>query len=725
MIIMGKIKDYEWMYYRKGIVVAYVKFEEDAILCKLKELSTNLFDSYKSLKDIEETIALSPFSMPFQSVMEKIEILDNIDWQNKNMVTAGELKYSKFMKMSGTIDGVEKTSEIWAQRIDRPGSIDLIICDNEVVGFIHTNHRESVFLLRPGYEELSPLREWFDPLLSKSGRGVKKLGTYMVAMRDGIRLSTDVWIPSDCEQGEKLPVLFIRTPYNKSKTEEREVIYCDRGYAVVVQDVRGRDASEGEFLAMYYEKNDGSDSLDWIAEQPWSNGDIGTMGGSYSGYVQWMMAASGNPHLKAIISGVTSGSPFIDIERRGGGYHMGIMDWNITMSKQTVDLAILKKIDMKDILKTKPIKDIPLKITGQSLKFWDDYMAHPDYDEFWEEMSISAFSDKINVPALVISGWHDGDINGSTEVWEMNKNNKRQNQRLIMGPWEHLLNSKRMVGDYEFGDNAILYDMDLINLKWLDRFLKHIENGVENTRVKYYVEELNEWLIDSEWPPATAHKSILYLNGAADSDADGCVENALVERSDFAQEGSEYDSFTYDPSNPVPQLYDSKSGKPFVPVDYSELEERPDVIVYTSKPFEQDTIVTGQSVLELYAASSALDTDWVARLTRVATNGNSYRISDASIRAKYRNSFSKPELLEPGKVEKYTIKMPYCAQLIRKGECIRLQMTSSQDGEMFPNSNTGKDPAIDAEFVYAEQKIYHSKQYMSRLELNLSTINCI
>jgi len=689
----------EWLYYQRGIIIATLAVDKNDIFIintenKVKynnELNSGLVNPERYLKIIAQ--------------------LESNGFNNDVILDEENVLYRKSLYRK-TLQG---DIYIWKQRKFEPGIVDILSLNKEIFGFVGTNGNGSEYLVKKGHEEFSPIVEWTDEKLSPSGRGRILKGSYMVEMKDGTKLATDVWIPADYRDEERLPAILIRTPYGRKKFEKRESLYAERGYAVVLQDVRGREESEGEFIAAYYEKTDGNDTLNWIAEQSWSDANIGMIGGSYSGFVQWAAAASGNKNLKAIVSMVAAGSNFVDLDRRGGAYHMSVMDWNVMMSEKSMTMKY-DDVNWEEKFKIRPIRNIPESVTGFKIPFWEKYMEHPNYDEFWEEMDFEAFSKNIDVPALVISGWHDGDLNGTTQIWEMNKKNKRKNQRLIIGPWEHHYNARRHTGELELGDNAVIYNMDILYLKWFDRFLKNINNDVETEKAEYYVEGLNKWKTSKRWPPEKSKLRIFYLNKSE-------LEISYIMEEKFKVAGKNepvpYVEYEYDPMNPAPQLFDQITKKPFAPVDYTGVEKRADVISFYTGTFQDDCIVAGSQKLVFFASSSALDTDWVARITLVTEEGKSIRLTDQIIRAKYRKSFKEAELLSPGRIYRFDISFPYFAHLVKKGEGLKLEITSSQYGEIFPNPNTGNDQANDIEFVKATQKIYCGKRYSSKLYVKL------
>lgn len=708
---MAKRQFYEqkFAYYESGIHIADITFTRDGIVHRKKDIYNNIWSPSGNLPEDDKT-----YGLPVIEIWKHFSEIIDTDWNSGNEIRfSWGHSYQRYLRLEETVGGKKKEAWIWAQREEK-FPLDIIVESNQVIGFVYTKRDGCAVLVKPGYEDFTPLKRWGDPLLSKADRGIKHLGKFMVKMRDGVSLATEVWLPSDLPQGSRVPAILVRTPYGRFRFGEVELRFVQRGYALVSQDTRGREDSEGEWIPMVHEIDDGDDTLNWIAEQPWSDGKVGMIGGSYGGFVQWAAAASGNPHLKAIISLVTAGSPFVDIPRKGGTFVSGMLAWAFAMAEKRANFEAMIRDDWDEILSIRPIRDIPKKALGKDVHFWNEWMSHPDYDEFWKKSDWTLYGDKIDVPALIISGWYDDDGMGTTEAWEMNEKNNRDNQRLILGPWYHQANSTRDIHNVPFGNNAIRYDLDLLYLRWFDRFLKDIDNGVElEPRVEYYMVGENLWKESRKWPPEDVQYANVYLHSqgnARTSSGDGKL------KLDVPGEQPN-DSYIFDPKDPAPYLIEVSENECSVPENYRDVELRDDMLVYTSEPLEEDIAIAGDVYAVLYAASSARDTDWVVRLTDVDEAGNSIRLSDGILRARYRNSFEKPELLEPGKVEKYEIRMTKIANVFKKGHRIRVQVTSGAKNLAFPNHNTGNDPAADTDVVVANQSVYHDNVYPSHVKL--------
>lgn len=704
--------EWDFCFYRSGSHTADFVFGRSQVKHRSKDIETGEWPDFTCF-DFKSGAYGGLMSAVLQCLLES----EAVDWNRNEILFPSGKKYSRYLQITDSTGGQKGEAWIWAMQ-ESGLPLDIIESNGSIIGFIMTARDRCNILVRPGYENLTPLKQWDDPFISKDTHNVKHMGTYSVIARDGVSLATEVWLPWPIINAGKYPTVLIRTPYGRYSNIEFWHRFVRRGYALVAQDVRGRDDSEGEWVPYKFDREDGDDTLNWIACQPWSDGNVGMIGASYLGNVQWAAASSGNPHLKALVSMVTSGPAFIDIERRGGIYSSGSMAWAFMMADRKSDKEALKRDDWDEVAKIRPIKDIPQKALGRSIHFWDEHMKHPDNDEFWKNIDWSLASDKINVPSIIISGWYDDNGMGSTAAWEMNERSKRENQKLIFGPWFHQFNSTREIHGVAFGSNAIRYDLDVLCLRWFDKFLKNVRNGVEKEpTVQYYILGANEWKNSGKWPPEQAAYENAYLHSSGNartSSGDGLLS--------MHPAGDElYDTYVFDPVDPAPFLIDVSENEMNVPGNYSEVDEREDVLVYTSLPLENEVAIAGNIYAEIYAASSARDTDWVVRLEDVDGEGNSIRLTDGILRARYRKSFEKPELLEPGSVEKYEIRMAKTANVFKKGHRIRVTITSGAKNLAFPNHNTGNNVPDDTEMQCASQKIYHNEQYPSHVKLPIIT----
>ncbi|WP_066504728.1 CocE/NonD family hydrolase [Abyssisolibacter fermentans] len=690
-----------YLFYKSGILRSEIVINKNEFLIRTLNIFDNLWSDYVEIKSRDIAIKHLP-----ERIFDVYNEVKAINLKNVETFKTKKFCLEKYKK-------IDENTWLWVMQT-RNIPVDLIVKNNEIIGYILTIRDECSVLIKKGNEDLTPLELWNDEKISKDKYCIKHLGTFYINTVDDADLATDVWIPKSDDINKKFPVVFKRTPYGRLDKAERWFKYVCRGYALVIQDVRGREDSTGEWVPYKYDRQDGDESLNWISKQYWCDGNIGMIGSSYLGCVQWHAAASGNKNLKAIVSMVTSGPPFIDIERKGGIIPSGSFAWTFMMADKKMNRKALKRNDWDTLLNHRPIKEIPRVGLGRSIHFCDEQMKHLNNDEFWKNTDWSLYGDKIDVPSLIISGWYDDNGMGSTVAWEMNEKNKRNNQKLVFGPWKHGFNSSREIHGVKFGNNSIRYDIDVLTLKWFDKFLKGIDNDIENQKsVQYYLVGENKWMEDNKWPPENVEYTNIYLNsdGNAQTSSGNGSLSWNISKTDL------YDTYDYDPHNPVPFLIDVSENEMNVPANYKDIDKRYDVLVYTSEVLKEPVTIAGNIYAVLYAASSAKDTDWVVRLEDVDENENSIRLTDGILRARYRNSFENPTLLEPEKIEEYNIRMAKTANVFKKGHRIRVTITSSAKALVFPNHNTGNNPYEDVEMIKAVQKIYHGSSYHSHVKL--------
>jgi putative CocE/NonD family hydrolase len=656
-----------------------------------------------------------PFVMPVAELAKHFDEFQQADWSGGEVTLATMGRYQPHLTFTAEVDGLERSSCLWAHR--DATAVDVVVADGQVAAFVRAHRYGMEVLVRPGLEKLTPLTVYDDPLLSQPSFGVNRLGTYLVAMRDGVRLATDVYLPEGAVQ--PLPAILVRTCYDRSRNHQAFMRWANRGYAVVVQDVRGRSDSEGELVPFYFERDDGSDTIDWIAAQGWSNGDVGMWGASYLGYVVVAAATSGNPHLKAVVDEVNVGSPFVDTVRRGGTLcSWPLLSWTLAQSVGTrTDFSIFggETYSPEKVVDIRPIRDIPSRAIGRRSGPWDIWAEHPDYDDFWRECDFSRRGGHVRVPMFVISGWFDGDSAGVSETWRMLSEHDVPNRKIWLGPWEHQPNRARDLEDAHFSNDAIVYHYDAAVLRWFDRWLKGVKNGIEEeARAQYYVMGENRWLASADWPPLESTPISLYFGsgGSANSRVgDGLLRAPQVLPEPKTRGDAPYDRYIYNPNDPLDDPGERH------PDNLRRHELRGDMLVYTSEPLTDDLTVAGELWAEIFAATTGRDTDWVVVLSDVHPNGDSIRLSHYMVRAQYRNGFDARALVEPGKVERYPIFLPNLAHTFFSGHRVRVSVTSSSKMVAFPNSNTGLNPYDDPEPITVTQTIYHSAEYPSRIVL--------
>ncbi len=546
-------------------------------------------------------------------------------------------------------------------------------------------------------------------LLSKADRTVTSSTKVKVPMRDGVKLAADVHRP-DAEG--KFPAILIRTPYSRVPMGVvYGAYYASRGYAVVVQDVRGRYDSEGTFEPMRHETEDGSDTLDWIAAQPWSNGDVGMIGASYVGWVQWHAAKSGNPHLKAIIPQVSPPDPQENIPYEGGCFLMGSVWW----ARIAEDMSRLghEKVDWVHQLATLPLTDLD-QTFGLKLGFLDQWVSHPPHDAWWDPMCYQKDYSKLDVPALDLSGWFDGDQPGAPMNFvNMRKSAKseraRNGQHLVMGPWTHIFNSSSHLGDWEFGPDAVV-DLEAMNLRWFDQWLKGIDNGVdrEDPVVVFTMGE-NRWHREKDWPLPQTKWTNLYLGGSGKAnrrDGGGTLALAAAE--------SPADHYDYDPTV-LPEEspdFDDLSGKEATK-DRSKDPDHDYDLEFTSPPLAAPIEITGPLSAVLSVTTDAKDTDFVVTLMRIEASGKTTPIRGGIQRLRYRNGNAKEDFAKPGEVSKVTIDCWAHSMTLDAGDRLRVVVASSAFPEYARNLNTGEPDATATKSVIAHQTIFHDAKHPS------------
>lgn len=528
-----------------------------------------------------------------------------------------------------------------------------------------------------------------------------------VTMRDGVRISTNIYRP---DAVGTFPVLLARSPYGNGGEGNRDAHYfASRGYAVVIQDTRGRAESEGIFNANQDEALDGYDTQQWIGEQAWCNGKIGTFGGSYVGFTQWMPAQFQSPYLVTMVPTVTF-SNLHDAVFQNGAFRLDLFTpWSIEMTRpynlKYSDLAA----KMDSVLMTLPLIEQD-RAMGWRVSFLRDWLSHPEHDLFWNKTSISDYN-KIRTSVYNVGGWYDillgGTINNYLQMTAPGIDPKiSSKQNLLIGPWIHSM-GKRKIGELDFGEESAFKGTE-IRLRWFDSQLKGLDNGImEEPPVKIFVMGINQWRFENEWPLARTDYRNYYFQSRGNAntlEGDGRLETKLPKK-------ESQDNFDYHPENPVPTI--GTMG----PYDQRSVEERQDVLTYTSPPLKKDLEVTGPVKAIIYASSSALNTDFTAKLVDVYPDGMAIRICEGIIRADHRDPDAPPSHIVPGKIYEYQIDLWATSNVFMKGHQIRVEVSSSNFPRFDRNLNTGKYFATDTTMATAQQVIYHSPDYPSHIIL--------
>ncbi len=529
-----------------------------------------------------------------------------------------------------------------------------------------------------------------------------------VPMRDGTKLAANVFRPNG---PGRYPVILMRTPYGKpGQGWDEPKRYCNAGYVMVAQDCRGRGKSAGEWDPFRYDAADGYDTQEWVGKQSWCNGKLGTAGGSYVGWTQWSAAPGASRYLKAMVPVVPFDNGF-EMAYPGGAFQLALLGgWG----------ALAGGVNLTN--PQQAFLHLPLRTFGdqfdKKVGYLDDWVQHSTYDDYWKVRGIDYRYTDITVPVLNIGGWYD--IFAKTTIESIaavhSKSQARavrRNQFVVMGPWGHGAGARK-VGELDFGADAALNLGDL-QFKWFEYWLNGRETGVQDWPAYYlFVMGENRWRGEQEWPLKRTRFTAYYLHSAGH--ANSLSGNGALSTTEPAQEPS--DGFTYDGNNPVPttggnNLFGATAG----PQDQAKVEQREDVLVYTTPPLDKPLEVTGPVKLILYAASSAPDTDFTGKLVDVHPDGKCYNICEGIIRARYRQGRDKPVMLEPGRSEKIELDLWVTSNVFLAGHRIRLEVSSSNFPRFDRNPNSGKPFGTDTELLPAKQTILHDKEHPSHVLL--------
>jgi uncharacterized protein len=551
--------------------------------------------------------------------------------------------------------------------------------------------------------------------------------------RDGVTLYADIYRPKD--EG-KFPVIMMRTPYDKSVGWAVGPAYevATHGYIVVVQDVRGRYTSEGEWYPFRHEVEDGYDAVEWAAALPFSNGKVGMIGGSYVGATQMLAAIGHPPHLAGICPVVTA-SNYHD----GWTYQSGALEqwfdqnWATQLATNTLWRMIAKDTNALQGANVLPLTQYPAfnyaalpagaEATAQIAPYYLDWLAHPSYDDYWKKWSIEEHFSDIQVPALHIGGWYDIFLTGTLRNYIGIKAHggtdaARNGQRLLIQIGGHAGFGRR-IGDVEFGDEALKFPSTQVVLDWYDYLFKGAQNEFSTEGsgipVHVFVMGANAYHQESDWPPPQAKTTRYFLHSAGSANSlrgDGGLSLT-------PPKNEPADKFTYDPANPVTTIggslcCDAEHYEPG-PRDQRADENRNDVLVYSTKPLAEDMEVTGPVTLEVWAKSSAVDTDFTAKLVDVSPDGFAMNLADGILRMRYRDSQEKPALMNPNQVYKVSVDLGATGNVFKKGHILRLEVSSSNFPRFDRNLNTGAVQATSRQFIAATSTILHDTEHPSAL----------
>jgi hypothetical protein len=567
---------------------------------------------------------------------------------------------------------------------------------------------------------LSRASEHYDVVVE---RGVK------AKMRDGTVLRADIYRP---KADGKFPVLLQRTPYDKREEGNFGLRAASQGYVVIIQDVRGRYTSEGEWSPFRHESQDGYDTVEWAAAHPNSNGKVGMFGESYVGATQVLAAMAAPPHLAGILPGVTASNYHEGWTYQGGAFEQWFNEsWTSILAQDTLNRRARARTNALPHVLKLPLASYPLfgaDVDGNSTEtpqglaaYFVDWLAHPGYDDYWKQVSIEDHYSQITVPAFHIGAWYDIFLGGTLNNYAGIKarggsEEARRGQHLMVITGGHAGEGPR-IGEVDFGRDSVV-DEDDLALRWYDYLLKGAKNGLESEKpVKLFVLGKNIWREEEDWPLTRARNTRLYLHsqGKAKSlSGDGTLSTS--------QPSSEpVDQYVYDPADPAPTrggplCCDSEHLAPGA-LDQRPVEARSDVLVYSTPPFKEDFEVTGPVTVELYASSSAVDTDFTAKLVDVWPNGFSQNLTEGILRARYRSSPSRVEFMNPGEIYKLSLDLWATSNVFLKGHKLRLEISSSNFPRFDRNLNTGEDQAYGTRWVKATNTIIHDREHPSAIVL--------
>jgi uncharacterized protein len=547
-----------------------------------------------------------------------------------------------------------------------------------------------------------------------------------VKMRDGVVLRADIFRPKS--EG-KFPVLLERTPYNKEGGDFgwRGAAH---GYVVIIQDVRGRYSSEGEWYPFKNESSDGYDTVEWAAALPYSNGKVGMFGGSYVGATQMLAAIAHPPHLAGICPEVTASNYHDGWTYQGGAFEQWFNEsWTSGLAQDTFNRKVQRSSNAMNGIWKLPVSAYPLFVpppsesdsTAALAPYFLDWLAHPTYDDYWKKWSIEEHFSDIQVPSLNIAAWYDIFLGGSLRNYigmkaHAGNEDAKRGQRLLVAIGGHA-GSGRKIGEVDFGDAADLNLDDLI-LSWYEYLFKAVQNEfATNKPVKLFVMGTNAWRSEDDWPLARAVATKYYLHSSGKANSlrgEGTLSTT-------AQHSESPDQYVYDPASPAPTIggplcCDSQHLAPG-PRDQRPIEDRNDVLVYSTSPLTKDLEIAGPVSLELFVKASVVDTDFTGKLVDVWPNGFAQNLTEGIIRTRYRDSQEKLELMNPGQIYKLTIDLWATSNVFRKGHTVRLEVSSSNFPRFDRNLNSGLDQSISQQPVTATNMIYHDEQHPSALTL--------
>ena len=541
--------------------------------------------------------------------------------------------------------------------------------------------------------------------------------TVAVPMRDGVMLATDIYRKPTVQRAA---VLLMRTPYNKQRAKSSAERFAAAGFIAVVQDCRGRFESAGDFIPYNSEGQDGYDAIEWLGKQPWCNGRIGMWGASYVGATQWQAAVEKPPGLVTMAPTATWSSFYRNLYLGGAVRLSLIAGWAAGNSARPPAASL--NADWRRTLMHLPLSEVDQQI-GWSIPWLKGMLTHPQLDGYWKRVELTEEIVDLALPMQHIVGYYDFFSRESVGNFRRMREQARdlptrRRQQLILGPWDHGTIGRAQVGEVNFGPNAVM-DRTAENLKWFNRFLKskNLAAGDVDVPVKYFSMGDNVWRNTTTWPPPRFESTAFYLHSQGQANT-ASGDGTLNRTPPSAQETA--DSFQADPDDPTPACPVTETrplmSATWAPVDQRPIEQRQDVLVYTSAAFTTPLTFAGNATAQLFVSANTPDADWVVKLIDVRPDGFAQNLAVGILRGSFRNSETRPTPLEPGKIYEINVDLGPIAARINKGHRLRVDVC----GAYFPlfdrNANTGEGPFSKGKSVTTEH-VYHDPIRMSRIIL--------
>ena len=553
-------------------------------------------------------------------------------------------------------------------------------------------------------------------LFATSALAEVKTDTITISMRDGIKLATDIYRD---DAATKAPVILMRTPYDRTKQKATGERWAKAGYVFIAQDCRGKFASAGDFAPYNNEGQDGYDTIEWITRQPWCSGRVGMMGGSYVGAVQWQAAAENPPGLAAIAPQATWSSFYRNLHLGGSVRLSLISGW---IAGNTPKQEGVKPADMSEALMRLPLDEVDSAL-GWDMPWLDAFLTHPKPDGFWTRLDLTSHLPELQLPALHVVGYYDyfsRESVGNFMIMQRQARDPkiRQQQRLILGPWDHGTVGKTKVAEVEFGPDTAV-DTFSLQIDWFDRHLKQdpAAQAKPFPPVRYFSMGDNVWLDAQTWPPEGFTSTSFYLH--SEGKANTRKGNGRITREAATQDETS-DTFRADPANPTPSnpITEARPIKAAVwgPVDQSATEDRDDMLVYTSEPMTAPLTFAGNAEAKLHVSTDTPDADWAVKLIDVHPDGFAQNIARGILRGRYRSSLLKPELMTPGQVYEITVDLGPVAATLAIGHQLRVDI-SGADFPLYDRNPNTAEGIFSNKTAIATEQVHHKPGALSHIVL--------